>query len=191
VKETLSPAMDILVSSNFERLLWYLALGGCGDDKMTAGKTVKAWMDSVKSDGRCEVPTQALELARRDFSAARQSDDETLETINQTWKHSNYVVDPHTAVGLGVARAIAHKNPPEVIQVVLSTAHPAKFSEAVTKVLKADSQFNFERDVLPKEFLGLLEKERRVIDVQSADIEEVKKVVEGVAQRSRGSNTGV
>ena len=118
------------------------------------------------------------------------------------------MVDPHTAVGLGVARAIAHKkwvvgvtivvnpcllrfSPPEVIQVVLSTAHPAKFSEAVTKVLKADSQFSFERDVLPREFVGLLEKERRVIDVQSADVEAVKKVVEDIAQRSRGRNTGV
>ena len=52
---------------------------------------------------------------------------------------------------------------------VLSTAHPAKFSEAVTRALQSSSHFNFERDVLPKEFHGLLDKEKRVIDVRITD----------------------
>lgn len=69
-------------------------------------------------------------------------------------------------------------SPPSVVQVVLSTAHPAKFSEAVTKALSTSQGFEFERDVLPQEFRGLLEKERRVVEVDEANKELVKKVIE-------------
>jgi threonine synthase len=62
--------------------------------------------------------------------------------------------------------------------VVLSTAHPAKFSEAVTKALSTSRGFDFEQDVLPQEFRGLLEMERRVVDVDEPSIELVKKVIE-------------
>lgn len=82
VRETLSPAMDILVSSNFERLLWYLAHeAGGGGSVDSACAVVNDWMRSVKSNGRVEVPQQVLELARRDFTAERVSD-------NQVWVSS-------------------------------------------------------------------------------------------------------
>ena len=64
------------------------------------------------------------------------------------------------------------------MQIVLSTAHPAKFSEAVNTALSGSTGFDFVRDVLPNEFKGLLEKERRVIDVQAPDVELVKEVIE-------------
>jgi threonine synthase len=78
---------------------------------------------------------------------------------------------------------------------VLSTAHPAKFSEAVTKALvdkpdKSHRDFDFERDVLPEEFRGLLEKEKRVIDVERPDVEEVKGVIERFAQSDNGVASG-
>ncbi|KDR77309.1 hypothetical protein GALMADRAFT_246661 [Galerina marginata CBS 339.88] len=193
VKETLSPAMDILVSSNFERLLWYLAFENAegADDRekrRSASKTLDTWMSHMKNDGRVEVPVSVLESARKDFVAERISDDLTLKTIQSYFEDkTSYVADPHTAVGLAAAHIIAAKNPPNVFQIVLSTAHPAKFSEAVSRALEASPNFNFDRDVLPKEFHGLLEKEKRVIEVERPDIELVKAVIEKVALTEEGN----
>ncbi|KZV91369.1 threonine synthase, partial [Exidia glandulosa HHB12029] len=174
VKETLSPAMDILVSSNFERLLWYLAFEARGGDVHAACTDVKGWMDGVKKDGRAVVPTSVLELARRDFVAERVSDEQTTETIASVYASAKYVADPHTAVALAAAKRIASKG---VRQIVLSTAHPAKFSDAVTQALSNVSSFDFERDVLPDEFKGLLEKPRRVVDIAAPDGELVKSAI--------------
>ena len=112
VKETLSPAMDILVSSNFERLLWYLVhdTSKGSDDaarRRCAGATIADWMGKVKSDGRVQVPAEVLERARVDFFAERVSDEETLETIKYYFDKAKYIADPHTAVGLRVARTVA------------------------------------------------------------------------------------
>ncbi|KIO24105.1 hypothetical protein M407DRAFT_244563 [Tulasnella calospora MUT 4182] len=193
VKATLSPAMDILVSSNFERLLWYLAYeseSGEGEARRKAAcATVDGWMSKVKSDGRVVLPTSVLEVARRDFVAERISDEQTLDTIRKyfTSKSTPYVVDPHTAVGLAAAEAIA--STPSVspstspTQIVLSTAHPAKFSEAVNEALANSPGFDFESQVLPVEFKGLLEKQKRVIEVPRPEIELVKGVIEKVARK--------
>jgi threonine synthase len=179
--------MDILVSSNFERLLWYLAfensIGSTKEERMKAAcMTLDSWMGQMKSNGRVEVPVSVLQTARKDFVAERISDQQTLETIKLYFEDKNsYVSDPHTAVGLAAARIISAQNPPNVYQIVLSTAHPAKFSEAVSRALEQLPNFNFDRDVLPKEFIGLLDKEKRVIDVETADIDLVKAVIENVA----------
>ncbi|KAF8902617.1 tryptophan synthase beta subunit-like PLP-dependent enzyme [Gymnopilus junonius] len=198
VKETLSPAMDILVSSNFERLLWYLAYEnaqGANDEekKHAASKTVDGWMSHLKSNGRVQVPVPVLETARKDFLAEKIPDDLTLKTIKAFFEGKpSYVADPHTAVGLAASRIIAAQNPSSVYQIILSTAHPAKFSEAVSRALEGTSSFNFDRDVLPEEFRGLLEMEKRVIDVERPDIELVKAVIEKFAQKENHvhGNTG-
>ncbi|KAF9029513.1 tryptophan synthase beta subunit-like PLP-dependent enzyme [Hymenopellis radicata] len=168
VKETLSPAMDILVSSNFERLLW----------EGRACAVVDGWMGKMKADGRVEVPVGVLEAARRDFCAERVGDDETLATIKKHFLEDGYVVDPHTAVGLTAAERMAAHNPETTTQIILSTAHPAKFSEAVSLALRDSPAFDFESDVMPEEFKGLLQKERRVIDVEGPEVGLVKEVIE-------------
>ncbi|KDE04637.1 threonine synthase [Microbotryum lychnidis-dioicae p1A1 Lamole] len=202
VAETLSPAMDILVSSNFERLLFYLALEGCTasavakDGEVDGGQRAKVrlatqhvaeWMDKLKNEGRVIVPDEAVKIARRDMIAERCSDEQTTATIQQYFtngdRFGSYVADPHTAVGLYVANKVAKTNPSDVFQIVLSTAHPAKFNAAVADALQSQPSFDFKRDVLPEEFEGLLEKERRVIDVkgtkqavQEVVIEQVRKL---------------
>ncbi|KJA25330.1 hypothetical protein HYPSUDRAFT_37830 [Hypholoma sublateritium FD-334 SS-4] len=192
VTATLSPAMDILVSSNFERLLWYLAFetaAGDGEEarRTAACGTLAGWMGSMKADGRVEVPTAVLEAARRDFVAERVSDEQTLVTIAAFYaREQPYVSDPHTAVGLAAAAVIGPTNSPNTHQIVLSTAHPAKFSEAVSRALADAPGFDFARDVLPAEFEGLLERERRVVDVERAEVALVKAVIEGVAARKVG-----
>ena len=90
VQATLSPAMDILVSSNFERLLWYLAYESSdaapdGARRASAGATIDGWMKSVKSNGRVEVPFKVLELARRDFLAESVSDDQVCFFVRSNW----------------------------------------------------------------------------------------------------------
>ncbi len=132
VKETLSPAMDILVSSNFERLLWYLAFetaegADAAERKQQASATIAEWMGKVKSNGRVQVPVATLELARKEFFAERVSDEQvcmsvaslrhrtellvppqTLETIKYYFESDvHYIADPHTAVGLRAARNVA------------------------------------------------------------------------------------
>jgi threonine synthase len=67
---------------------------------------------------------------------------------------------------------------PSIVQTVLSTAHPAKFSEAVTLALSSFLSFDFEKSVLPHEFVGLLDMPKRVIDVERADVGLVKKAIE-------------
>ncbi|KAJ8521524.1 hypothetical protein ONZ45_g1782 [Pleurotus djamor] len=184
VKETYSPAMDILVSSNFERLLWYLAyenaLGETDLDRRRAAcATLNGWMSKVKQDGSVEVPTEVLASARRDFLAEKVSDELTLSTIKSYFEGSpSYVADPHTAVGLAAAEIVTPTNSSSTKQIVLSTAHPAKFSEAVSRALDGSSNFEFDRDVLPNEFHGLLSKEKRVIDVEQPNIDLVKAVIE-------------
>ena len=89
VQATLSPAMDILVSSNFERLLWYLAYEASSATpdatrRSSAGATVDGWMKGVKRDGRAEIPADALELAKRDFVAERVSDDQVSRIVQAT-----------------------------------------------------------------------------------------------------------
>ena len=195
VKETYSPAMDILVSSNFERLLWYLQLDYEVSNNQSAdpaslvhkaGTQVNRWFQELKSTGSFSVSPDILANAKKDFGSYRVSDPETIETIRSVYRgeaienNSHYVLDPHTAVGVTAAlREIKNSSGAALPSrtVTLSTAHPAKFSGAVELALKDEKEFNFS-NVLPKEFHGLDTAERRVLKVSRKDLEGLKGIRE-------------
>jgi len=197
VKETLSPAMDILVSSNFERLLWFLAYEFAKtanmDDqwnKRQAGQEVSKWLKELKTTGAFgPVYQDVLKTAKRDFDSERVTDPETIETIQNTFKDIGYVLDPHTSVGVTAAhRSLDSEDGKPHPHIALSTAHPAKFSGAVDMALRGEEGFDFEKNVLPKEFVGLEQREKRVTDSEN-DWAKVRELVKlQVEQELKESN---
>jgi threonine synthase len=120
VSPTISPSMDIQVSSNFERLLF--------DAHDRDGAAVARMMDGLKQSGSFSIGKQAFEGIESEFAAGRCDEETTSNTIRETLERSGYLLDPHTAVGLKVAREHAKPGTP---MVTLATAHPAKFPDAV------------------------------------------------------------
>jgi threonine synthase len=121
VVPTSSPSMDIQVASNFERLLFDIH----GRD----GRVVRALMASLAQSGRFALSASALSALRAVFSADRADEDETAATIRTLLRETGHLVDPHTAVGIAVAeKEIRDQSIP---MIVLGTAHPAKFPDAV------------------------------------------------------------
>lgn len=127
VAPTISPSMDIQISSNFERLLFESA----GRD---AGAVVRM-MDGLKQSGGFALPANALSAIRRDFAAGTTGEAETKATIATTLRSSGYLLDPHTAVGVHVARTHLGATP----MITLGTAHPAKFPAAVKDASGVDA----------------------------------------------------
>ena len=121
VVPTASPSMDIQVSSNFERLLF--------DAHGRDAAAVRALMASLDQSRRFAVSGPALAAIRARFSAARADEQETAATIRTLKREAGYLADPHTAVAVAVAEK--ETRDPAVPMVVLSTAHPAKFPDAV------------------------------------------------------------
>lgn len=174
VKETLSPAMDILVSSNFERLLWFLASevdksSSIEATRKAAGETIKTWLNDLKANGSFSVGKKVVDAAMAEFDSERVSDEETIATIRRIYNSCfpstssgirGYILDPHSAVGIAASIRSMERNP-AACHIALATAHPAKFSNAVDLALKKEQNFDFGK-VLPEEFVGLEEKERRV-----------------------------
>ncbi|KAF2735466.1 tryptophan synthase beta subunit-like PLP-dependent enzyme [Polyplosphaeria fusca] len=182
VKETLSPAMDILVSSNFERLLWFLAYQVYSTEsdpieerRKTAGNHVRTWLNDLKSNGGFSVDSSILASAQSDFESERVTDQQTLATIKGVFTSTSavlshgYILDPHSAIGITAAyRSSQRSKPPTTHHVSLATAHPAKFSNAVETALQGEKGYSW-HDVLPKEMQGLEDKPRRVSYVKKAE----------------------
>ena len=127
VVPTISPSMDIQISSNFERLLFE----GAGRD----AQAVVRMMESLKQSGGFALPVDAVASIRRDFVAGTTNEAETRATISMTHQGAGYLLDPHTAVGVNVAR---HQPRGTAPMVTLATAHPAKFPAAVREASGVD-----------------------------------------------------
>lgn len=151
-------------------------------NKKQAGQEVLSWFRSLKSTGGFgPLHAEIMENGRRTFESERVSDPQTLETIKSYYKEVGYILDPHSAVGITAAERSIARTGPQMPHISLSTAHPAKFAGAVEEALKDEAGFNFAEKVLPTEFVGLSEKEKRVTSVENsweAVREIVKKQVE-------------
>lgn len=170
VHATASPSMDIQISSNFERLLF------------EAGKrdaaSVRRLMDSLKQSGRFVLPDATLAAIREEFDAGRADETETAAAIRAAWREAGELVDPHTAVALAVAdRDTTDTTVPNI---VLSTAHPAKFPDAVDAACG-------QRPQLPAWLDGLMTKSEHM-KVMKNDQSEVERFVLSV---SRAAKQGV
>lgn len=120
--KTISPSMDILISSNLERLVFELL----GRDE----QALSALMQKLKTDGRYELPAAALSALQAEFSGAFADDNATVSTIRNVWEKHHFLVDPHTAVGLH-ALALTREKEPVRLTLVNATASPFKFSQDV------------------------------------------------------------
>jgi threonine synthase len=170
VHATASPSMDIQISSNFERLLFEAG----GRDAVG----VRRLMDSLKQSGRFVLPDHLLAAIREEFDAGRADETETSAAIRAAWREAGELVDPHTAVALAVAdRDTTDTTVPNI---VLSTAHPAKFPDAVETACGMRPQ-------LPAWLDGLMTKSEHM-KVMKNDQDEVERFVLSV---SRAAKQGV
>jgi threonine synthase len=167
VVATSSPSMDIQVSSNFERLLF----DAYGRD----APAVRALMGSLAQSGRFMVSAQALKELRSLFTADRADEQECAAEIRAWMREADYCVDPHTAVALAVAEK--ETRDPSVPMVVLSTAHPAKFPDAVKAACGLVP-------VLPDRLADLAKRKERVT-VLPADQAAVERYVTSVSRAAR------
>ncbi len=119
VHPTISPSMDIQVSSNFERLLF--------ESVDRDADAVKSMMSGLKQSGGFSIPDKGMAAIRRQFVAGRTDEAATSATIKAFQTGSGYLLDPHSAVAVAVARTLVGGPSPVV---TLSTAHPAKFSKS-------------------------------------------------------------
>ncbi|PPB81091.1 threonine synthase [Albidovulum inexpectatum] len=159
VKPSISPSMDIQVSSNFERALF----DAYGRD----GKAVAQLMDELKRNGAFSVSQGAGEALREVFDSGRVSEDQTLATIARIRRSTGQLVCPHTAVGIAVAEL---RHDPAVPMITLATAHPAKFPDAV-------EQATGERPALPDRMSDLFSRPERVTSVPN-DLSAIENLIQ-------------
>ncbi len=153
VAPTISPSMDIQVSSNFERYLYFLLDGNA--------TVVKGLMEEFAASGRFSVDADKLAKVQEEFASCAVSEEATLATIKLVHQNTGYVLDPHTAVGVAAAQALDEPD-----AVCLATAHPAKFGDAVKQAIS-------EEVALPPHLSDLLTRETRM-KILPADVAAIK-----------------
>ena len=145
---TTSPSMDILISSNLERLLFHL----CGEND----ETIREWMGKLNDEGKYEVCDTVKGLIAELFDAGCCDDEKTAATIKETYD-DGYLCDTHTAVAVKVYEEYVEATGDKTETVIASTANPYKFSAAVLKAVKGDIPADadeFEQVELLKEATG-------------------------------------
>ncbi|WP_439123370.1 threonine synthase [Marivita sp.] len=157
VTPSISPSMDIQVSSNFERALF--------DAYNRDGNAVSQLMDELKAGG-FHVSQGAMQVLRDHYDSGRVSEDETLAMITHANSHMGELLCPHSAIGVQVAEAVKDPNVP---MITLATAHPAKFPDAVEKASGI-------RPPLPNRMVDLFERSERVTQVPN-DLDQLETLI--------------
>ncbi len=162
VEPSLSPSMDIQISSNFERLLFDVL--DSNDSK------VVSLMDSLKSEGSFKLKKEEVDIIKKDFYAEKTNDEETKKTIKEVKKEHKFIIDPHTATAVQAFKNI--KDDSETV--VLGTAHPYKFLETIKLATGEDIE-------APAQVVNLLDKKERydILDNKTNLVKEyiLKKVI--------------
>ncbi|HEY1857501.1 threonine synthase [Acidocella sp.] len=166
VEPSLSPSMDIQVSSNFERLLFELL------DRDAAATA--ATMAAFRATGRMAVPEPKWQAIRREFSGFRLDDAGTLAEIARSWREANYLADPHTAIALAAAR---EQKPVGLPVIVAATAHPAKFPDAIEQAVGF-------RPALPPHLSDLYDRKEQYERAPN-DLAAIETLVRNFANRNR------
>ena len=156
---TITPSMDIAVSSNFERLLFdlYDRDGSVMADLMAR---MNAKTDVI------ELDEKRLDKARELFDSYAVDEDATIKIMQDVFAETGYLLDPHTAIGVKAAREVRRNN--KIPMITLGTAHPVKFEEAVLRA-------GFDMPKLPHHLTDLMDREERM-DVLPADLAEIHKL---------------
>ena len=154
VSETISPSMDIQIASNFERLIY--DLNNCNDTK-----TISAMKD-IKEKGKYLIDKENLDKINIDFLSSQMNEDETLKTIKTVYEKFNIVLDPHTAIGYGAFDKVNLKGN----NIVLATAHPCKFPDAIKRSININAK-------LPDE-LSFIMEEKEDYDIIENNLEKIK-----------------
>ena len=157
VEETYSPSMDIQIASNFERLLYDL-------NEKNSEKTHENMKRIKNNDYHLEEDT--IKKINVDFLSERLSEDETLKEIRETYNKNKYILDPHTAIGLGAAKKLKINN-----CIVLATAHPAKFPDAIIKSINQKTE-------LPNE-LSHINNKKENFEIINNSLEKIKEYING------------
>jgi threonine synthase len=158
VTKTTSPSMDIAIASNFERLLFDLC------DKSTLITSEK--MNELKKNRSFSVTNEQSDLVKKIFSSKRINQKEVNDLIKETYNEFNYIIDPHTAIGLGASRLLNKKDDNNFI---LGTAHPIKFSDTVEKSIGHSME-------LSNDFAKMFSNEEKFYSFKNS-AEEVRKII--------------
>ncbi len=168
---TNSPAMDILISSNLERLIFNLS----GNDD----KTVKKYMAKLASDGAYTVSSEIFERILGLFYGGCCSGEETLKTISDVYSEHNYLIDTHTAVAVNVYNKYVRQTGDDTVTLLASTASPFKFADSVLSALGIDISSGGEelleilskttRNKIPTPLASIFEKEERFVNTASRE----------------------
>jgi threonine synthase len=157
VFETISPSMDIQAASNFERLIYDL-------NNFNDTETKNA-MEDINRNGKYLISKDKVEKINKDFISSSLNNDEILNTIKIVYEKYKIILDPHTAIGFGALEKLKLKGN----NIVLSTAHPCKFPDAVNDAINIKPK-------LPDKLQHILD-EKENYDIVSNDLDKVKEYI--------------